>query len=127
MAKLTGQEISDIGNSQEFLNRVAAVIKVKAQQWSTMETINRADVNRAMQKRKRLAATVMGNADALNARQVAAFWLGWYAWQKDPATLDQSSPIPLPSYDEIFNNFDPTWDQFSGVLTGDSTETEIQW
>ena len=31
MAKLTGQQVSDIGNSSEFINRVSAVVKVKAQ------------------------------------------------------------------------------------------------
>jgi hypothetical protein len=129
MAKLTGQQVSDIGASQEFQNRIAAVVKVKAQQFAGMPTTTRADVNRRMQKRKRYAIGILASGADQNVRNLASFWLGWYAYQVDPAVLDAATQtLPaLPSYDTIFNSFDATWDQFSGVLVGDDTETEIQW
>ena len=125
MAKLTGDQVLVIQNDQRFIDRVGAVLKVKAQYWSTLPTATRADVNRRMQKRKRLASTIENTSwsDSMK-RQVSDFWIGWYAFSVDPAVLDGDS---LPSYDTIFNAFDVAWDNFAGVLTGDDTQTEIQW
>lgn len=126
MAKLTGDQVAAIQGSQKFIDRVSAVLKVKAQYWATIPTSARADVNRAMQKRKRLAATIENTTWAESYKaQVAQFWIGWYAWNVDPAAaLDSES---LPTYDTIFNAFDPTWDNFALVLAGDASQTEIEW
>lgn len=125
MAKLTSDQILVIQNNQQFIDLVGAVIGVKAQQWETMSTVNRSDVNRQMQKRKRLANQILGTSWAESRkRDVAAFWLTWYAWNVDPAVLD---PSGLPSYDTIFNSFDATWDEFAGVITGDDVNTNIDW
>ena len=126
MAFLTGDQIIVINNDSTFLKRVEAVLLTKAQYWINLTTATRAEVNRRTQKRKRLARTITTSSNWTNSMraQVAQYWLGWYAASVDPAALDGDG---LPTYTTIYNNFDATWDNFSSVLVGDETETEIEW
>ena len=123
MAQLTGDQRVTLLNNATYQARVGTVMKMKAQYWLEVGTPNRSDVNRRTQKRKRFAKQVMSTSYADQVQnQVAQHWLAYY--QVDPAVVDQAG---IPTYDEIFNHFDPTWDFFAGVLAGDDTHTEIDW
>jgi len=126
MAKLTGDQFVSIQNDLTYQNRVGAVLKAKAQYWLNAVTTTRADVNRRMQKRKRLAKQISSNPNTVQQFQKTAsdFWLAWYQAGTDPAVLDVSN---LPAYDTIFNAFDATYDSLAGYLANDENETEIDW
>lgn len=124
MAQITLDQIAQIKSNQTFIDRVRATLLLKAEYWKESATVNRTDVNRRMQKRKRLAKTILNTSwisgDVVN--QVAQYWLTYY---QDPnPDLDANG---IPSTTAIFNNFDNTFDNFAGVLTGDDTQTEIDW
>lgn len=123
MAQLTGDERVTISKNQTFQDRVGAVMKMKAEYWQEATTPNRADVNRRMQKRKRFAKQVLSSFFAdQNKQQVAQHWLAYY--QTSTPVVDGNG---IPTYQEIFDNFDPTWDFFAGVTPGEDTVTEIEW
>lgn len=123
MAALTGDEVVAIKANQTFIDRVRATLLLKAEYWKESATPLRTDVNRRIQKRKRLARTILSTswADSM-ASQVAQYWIAYY--QTTTPVLDANG---IPTYDEIFNNFDPTFDNFAGYVSGDENLTEIDW
>lgn len=123
MAQLTGDQIVTIKSNQTFIDRVRATLLLKAEYWKEYPADTRAKVNRQIQKRKRLAKTILSTswADSM-ASQVAQYWIAYY--QTANPVLDANQ---IPTYDEIFNNFDPTFDNFAGYVTGDENLTEIDW
>ncbi len=123
MAQLTGDQIAVIGVNPDFINRVKSTLRLKAEYWKESATATRASVNRQMQKRKRLAKNILSTTYAESqASLVAQYWLAYY--QTASPVLDGDG---IPTYAEIFANFDPTFDFWAGYLPGDENELEIEW
>lgn len=122
LAQLTVDQKSIISKSDTFKIRVEQVLKEKAQYWTNVGTPNRADVNVQMQKRKKFASLIFNSAGfAQNmASRAGDFWLTTVS----QPTLDENG---IPTADAIGNAFDPTYDYFSGVRTGDDSNTNIDW
>jgi hypothetical protein len=123
MAQLTGDQIIVIRTNQTYVDRIAEVLIQKAEYWKESGTPNRADVNVRTQKRKRFANTIL-NTTAVNESKVTAarYWITYY--ETATPVLDGSG---IPTYQEIFDGFDATFDFCAGVNTGDDTLTEIYW
>lgn len=123
MAQLTGDQIATIRASNTFLDRIKSTLLMKAEYWKELTTPNRADVNRRTQKRKQFAKRILSSTYAdQNAALVGQYWLSYY--QTSTPVLDGNG---IPTYQVIFDNFDPTYDNFAGYLQGDENETEIDW
>jgi hypothetical protein len=123
MAQLTGDQIIAIRTDQTYIDRIAEVLIQKAEYWKELTTPNRADVNIRTQKRKRFALTLL-NTTAVNESKVTAarYWITYY--EVNNPVLDANG---IPTYTEIFNSFDSTFDFCAGVNTGDDLQTEIYW
>lgn len=121
--QLTGDQIATIRASSVFQDRVKATLLMKAEYWKELATPNRVDVNRRTQKRKQFSKRILSSTYAdQNAALIGQYWLSYY--QTASPTLDGGG---IPTYLTIFNNFDPTYDNFAGYLIGDEGQTEIDW
>lgn len=121
--QLTGDQIATIRASSVFQDRIKATLLMKAEYWKELGTPARADVNRRTQKRKQFSKRILSSPYAdQNVALVGQYWLSYY--QTSNPTLDGNG---IPTYATIFNNFDPTYDNFAGYLVGDESETEIDW
>lgn len=121
---LTIDQKAAIAVSPVFQARVQQVMKEKAQFWSGAAASTRADVNLQFQKRKRLAKQIFtadGYAEA-RAVMVGNYWLTTYT-TSSPA-LDVNG---IPTATAINDNFDPTYDYFSGYKVGDEDIIDIDW
>lgn len=123
MAALTGDQVAAILQSSTFKDRIKSTILLKGEYWKELATPNRSDVNRRTQKRKKLAKTILNTSWSESYKdQVALYWISYY--QTASPVLDGNG---IPTYAEIFANFDPTYDNFAGYLIGDENESEIEW
>ena len=124
MASLTSDQKVAISGSNTFLGRIEQVLREKALYWKESATADRASVNKQTQKRKRLSKLILSNGSyVISYRQlVGDYWLTSYV--QDPPVVDANG---IPTAAEIGNTFDPTYDYWADVQTGDNTDTEIEW
>lgn len=123
MAQLTDDDKARIGADPVFQQRIGAVLREKAMYWLNAATSARADVNRQMQKRKRLSKSILQSSWVDSYRTlVAQYWITQYV-EGNP-DLDGNQ---IPNVTAISNAFDPTYDYWAGVNQGDNAETEIEW
>lgn len=124
MATLTSDQKAIISNNSTFLDRIEQILREKALYWKESATADRASVNKRMQKRKRFSRSILytGNIVDTYRQLIADYWLTTYS--NDPAVLDEAG---VPTSSEISNTFDPTYDYWAGVQTGDDTDLEIEW
>lgn len=123
MAQLSGDQVATIGQDATFQNRIKSTLLLKAEYWKEFPTANRSDVNRRTQKRKQLSKAILSsNWVEMNFYRAAQYWIAYY--QTSNPVLDGNQ---IPTYAEVFNNFDPTYDYFAKYLPNDENETEIDW
>lgn len=123
MAALTLDQKTTIGGNGTFQARIAQVLREKAQYWTNSGTPTRADVNQRIQKRKKLAKQILNTLYADDRKLIIGeYWLTTYT--ADPAVIDGNG---IPTAQAINDAFDPTYDYFAGVVSGDENETEIEW
>lgn len=123
MAQLTGDQTIVIRSNADYLDRVKEVLINKAEYWKEFATPLRTDVNKRTQKRKRFALNLLTTTSSDQFAVTAArFWITYY--EVNNPVLDANG---IPTYTEIFNSFDATYDFCAGVNTGDDTLTEIDW
>ncbi len=120
---LTSDQKVAISNDATFQNRVAEVLREKAQYWQNSTTVTRASVNRQLQKRKRLSKSILQSSWVDSYKTlVSLYWLTQYT--DNPALVDGNG---IPTVTAISNTFDPTFDYWAGYVTGDENLTEIDW
>lgn len=124
MAALTFDQKVTIGNNPTFQNRVGSILRAKALYWGdSTNTPNRGDVNIRMQKRKRLASSISDSSYVESYQTlIALYWLTTY--NDSNPSLDGEG---LPTAQVINDTFDPTYDHFAQVNSGDENELNIQW
>lgn len=124
MAALTSDQKASISNNSTFLDRIEQILREKALYWKESATVDRASVNKQMQKRKRLSRSILTQGSWVESyRQlIGDYWLTTY--NNNPAVVDEAG---IPTSAEISNTFDPTYDYWAGVQTGDDIDTEIEW
>ncbi len=121
-AQLTDDQKTSIGSNPNFQNRIATVLREKALYWQNYPTGTRALVNRQIQKRKRLAKTILTTSYADNSKDlIGQYWIIQYSGND---SLDGNG---VPTSTTIGNAFDPTFDYWAGYINGDENLTEIDW
>ena len=133
MAQLTSDEKNNLIGS--ITGRITQILREKALYWQEFATPNRSDVNKRTQKRKKFSKQIFGGSftSGTNVSLIAAYWLTTY--DQDVATqgsdgegsYDRLDVDGVPTSREISNTFDPTYDYWADVQTGDDTDVEIEW
>lgn len=123
MAALTLTQKAEIASNTDFQDKIVSILKVKALYWKNFPTPARADVNVALQKRKKLSKSILGGTWA----EVMKALVGQYFLVEYTTVNPDLDVNGIPTDAALDSNFDAPYDYFAGVIAGDTTDTEIDW
>lgn len=129
MPELTLTQRAAIATNASHIAKVKSKLKQKANYWKDFTTVQRADVNKEMQKKKRFSQNILMQPNYAEnvAPGVGEFFLMQYNTANPVFEGGDSGSNVLADSEYESASFDAAFNYFAGVQVGDNTDIEIDW